>query len=64
MIASLPIGLADVSLIVHPIVMIVHVTLSFHYAYPPSFIMKLCLTLAPLGLALAVFWFDVRHLKR
>jgi hypothetical protein len=64
MVASLPIGLADVSFIVHPIRMIVRGTLSFQSAYPLSFIMNLCLSFAPLGLALAVLWFDVRHLKR
>lgn len=64
MVASIPIGLADVSFIVHPIQMIVRHTLSFQYAYPPSFIAKLCLSFVPLGLAIAVFWFDARHLKR
>lgn len=64
MVASIPIGLADVSFIIHPIRMIVRGTLSFQSAYHPSFIMWLCLSLAPLGVALAVFWFDVRHLKR
>ena len=54
MVTSIPICLADVSLTIHRVS-------PFSGNYDP--ILCLCLSLAPLGIAIAVFWLDLRHSK-